>query len=372
MKPKRAIIIERDAILGTPPGKSTGINALRNFNFMPGCINALTRIIRQMDFVPVMIILQDRKDGSSSRRKSQGLLHDLMMRILKNEGITFGECIPVSSSKGKEAGKGFAVLKRFLKNNAVDTAASCVIGSTLSILEVAEKTGCKALIIRTDDNREVLSEIKDGRALVAESWEYIVAYLGSTERSATLVRKTAETDVAVTLRLDGNGTGTVSTGLGFFDHLLSQIARHSGMYLDIKVKGDLHVDEHHTVEDTALVLGEAVYNALGSKRGIERYGFALPMDDSGAQVLLDFGGRNWLEWDVTFRRERVGDMPTELFFHFFKSFTDTARCNLHITARGRNEHHKIEAVFKAFARAMRMAIRKEPFLNTIPSTKEMI
>jgi imidazoleglycerol-phosphate dehydratase/histidinol-phosphatase len=255
-----------------------------------------------------------------------------------------------------------------------DLAGSFVIGDRVTDIELAKNLGAKGIFFAAQSRSKELVDqnLDESCALITENWDDIFSYLAIGERTATICRKTSETDIFVELKLDGTGKCDISTGLGFFDHMLDQIGRHSGCDLTIKVTGDLAVDEHHTIEDTGIALGEAIRKALGDKRGIERYGFCLPMDDCLAQVALDFGGRSWLVWDANFQREKVGDVPTEMFFHFFKSLSDAALANLNIKAEGTNEHHKIEGIFKAFARALKMAIRKDPYVQSLPSTKGVL
>ncbi len=259
-------------------------------------------------------------------------------------------------------------------DGSYDLRSSYVIGDRLTDIRLAANLSAKGILLGSPERQEEIEEagLSGDCVLIAESWDDIWSYLSSPPRLAEITRNTRETQISIRLNLDGNGMSDISTGLGFFDHMLEQIPRHAGIDLELTADGDLQVDEHHTVEDTALALGEAFRQALGEKKGIMRYGFLLPMDDSLAQVAIDFGGRSWLVWDVSFKREKVGDVPTELFFHFFKSFSDAARCNLNISVKGDNEHHKIEAVFKAFAKAIKMAVRKDPYDNSLPSTKGVL
>jgi imidazoleglycerol-phosphate dehydratase/histidinol-phosphatase len=262
------------------------------------------------------------------------------------------------------------MLKQFLQGN-YDLVNSWVIGDRQTDVEMARNLGARA-ILYTSDPGAVTAVTSSYCSLITNNWDDIFDKVAQGIRTAHIERKTGETTIDAELNLDGTGNYKIDTGIGFFDHMISQLARHSGCDLKVHVKGDLEVDEHHTIEDTAIALGEALYQALGDKRGIERYGFALPMDDCQAQVLIDFGGRPWLVWDAVFNREKIGEMPTEMFMHFFKSFSDAARCNLNISARGTNEHHKIEAIFKALARALKMAIRKDVFSNELPTTKGIL
>jgi imidazoleglycerol-phosphate dehydratase/histidinol-phosphatase len=255
-----------------------------------------------------------------------------------------------------------------------DLKNSFVIGDRWSDIQLAKNLGCKAIWLKSlhELSAEQQQEFRDTIVLETDNWNEVYSFLQSGTRKVFVQRNTLETQIKVVLDLDGTGSAVVNTGVGFFDHMLEQIARHGKLDLDVDVRGDLHIDEHHTIEDTGIALGEAFSKALFDKRGLERYGFALPMDDAEAKVLIDFGGRNWIVWDAEFRRERIGDMPTEMFFHFFKSFSDAAKCNLNIECKGTNEHHKIEAIFKAFARAIRMAIKKDPFSNYLPTTKGLL
>ena len=298
-----------------------------------------------------------------------------MLKAFANEGVTFDDIIidrtfPEENAPTRKPGT--ALLGKYL-DGTYDLAGSYVIGDRITDAMLARNLGAKAILLREpgkelDEEIEV-SGLKDTVELVTPSWDDILPVLQGGVRRATVNRHTSETAIDIDLNLDGSGKADISTGLGFFDHMLDQIARHSGIDLTIKVKGDLHVDEHHTIEDTAIALGEALNKALGDKRGIERYGFVLPMDDCLCTVAIDFGGRPWLVWDVEFNREYVGDMPTEMFLHFFKSLSDNARMNLFIRAEGDNEHHKIEGIFKALARAIRQAVRRDPLHFTLPSTK---
>jgi len=286
------------------------------------------------------------------------------MAILEGENIHFKK-VHIDKSFEHEnlpsRKPGTDMLTEYMVGN-YDLENSYVIGDRLSDIQLAKNLGCKAIFIGKENASEA--------ALTTTKWADIYPFLKSPERKASVVRTTKETDIAIELNLDGTAKAEMDTGIGFFDHMLEQIARHSGCDLSVKVKGDLHIDEHHTIEDTALALGEAFLKALGNKKGIERYGFLLPMDDALAQIAIDFSGRNWLVWEAEFKREKIGEMPTEMFYHFFKSFTDTAKCNLNIKVEGDNEHHKIEAIFKAFAKAIKMAIQRTS--DRIPSTKGML
>ncbi|MEY4885245.1 MAG: hypothetical protein RL151_554, partial [Bacteroidota bacterium] len=308
-------------------------------------------------------------------------VHDLIMRTLEGEGIRFAAVhidptFPHEQAPTRKPGTG--MLTQYFDVDKYDLANSFVIGDRITDVQLAKNLGCRAIWMNqepglgasavTDD----MEALRDVIALESAEWSEIYAFIKHGLRVVTHHRKTNETDIRIEVNLDGSGKADIHTGLGFFDHMLDQIARHGRIDLKVDARGDLHIDEHHTIEDTGIALGEAFAQALADKRGIERYGFALPMDEAEAKVLVDFGGRNWLVWDAEFKRERIGEMPTEMFFHFFKSFSDAARCNLNIACRGDNEHHKIEAIFKAFAKAIRMAVRRDPFSNHLPSTKGVL
>jgi imidazoleglycerol-phosphate dehydratase/histidinol-phosphatase len=303
------------------------------------------------------------------------------MKTLEGEGIHFKEVLIDRSfvADNKPTRKpGIGMMTAYLKNEGYDIANSYVIGDRITDVQLAKNLGCKAIWLSNDQSlgaAEIKDEIESLNNVIkleTTEWKKVYQFLRSGLREVTHERNTSETRIKVSVNLDGSGKSDVHTGVGFFDHMLDQIARHGMIDLNIQVKGDLHIDEHHTIEDTALALGEAFSKALADKRGMERYGFALPMDDADARVLIDFGGRNWLVWNASFTREKIGAMPTEMFFHFFKSFSDAAKCNLNIECNGDNEHHKIEAIFKAFAKAIRMAVKKDPFSNYLPSTKGVL
>jgi imidazoleglycerol-phosphate dehydratase/histidinol-phosphatase len=270
------------------------------------------------------------------------------------------------------------MLTKYIANDQYDLVGSYVIGDRLTDVQLAKNLGSKCILINNPDGvgfidlNEVDASLRDTVVLSTTNWEDIYRFLKLGMRTVKHARNTNETKIDIELNIDGTGKADISTGIGFFDHMLEQIARHGKMDLKVVVKGDLHIDEHHTIEDTGIALGEAMYLALSDKRGMERYGFSLPMDDAEAKVLIDFGGRNWIVWDAEFKREKVGDMPTEMFFHFFKSFSDACKCNLNISCKGENEHHKIEAIFKAFAKAIRMAVKKDPMHDALPSTKGVL
>jgi imidazoleglycerol-phosphate dehydratase / histidinol-phosphatase len=304
-----------------------------------------------------------------------------VMKSLVGEGINFSQVFidrtfPSDNAPTRKPGTG--LLLDYINSSDYDLPNSYVIGDRITDVQLAKNLGCKAIWLNNDPDLGV-AEISDANkdlqsciALETRSWEEIYVYLKTGLRQVVHERNTNETKILVELNVDGSGKADIQTGLGFFDHMLDQIARHGKMDLKVVTKGDLHIDEHHTIEDTGIALGEAFAKALADKRGMERYGFALPMDEADAKVLLDFGGRNWIVWNANFSRERIGEMPTEMFFHFFKSFSDAAKCNLNIECHGENEHHKIEAIFKAFAKAIRMAVKKDPLSNYLPSTKGVL
>ncbi len=373
----KVLFIDRDGTLIVEPPVDYQIDSLEKLEFYPGVFQNLTRIVNNLDFELVMVSNQDGLGTNSFPEDTFWPAQNKMLTALENEGLTFNEIhidpsLPEENSPNRKPGTG--MLQKYFSDE-YDLAGSFVIGDRITDVELAKNLGCKAILLTNENSGlEELKEkgFEDVAVLTTPFWEAVSEFLLKTERSATVTRKTSETDIEVTINIDGTGKTDIYTGLGFFDHMLDQIGRHSGCDLKVKVNGDLNVDEHHTIEDTALALGEAVKKALGDKRGIERYGFSLPMDDCMAQVLIDFGGRAWLVWDADFKREMVGDMPTEMFLHFFKSFSDAAACNINIKAEGENEHHKIEGIFKAFARAIKAAIRKDPFDNRLPSTKGML
>ncbi len=375
-KKKKVLFIDRDGTLIREPAEDLQVDTLEKLEFMPGVFRNLSMVRKHFDYEWVMVTNQDGLGTPSFPEKDFQLVQDKMIRAFEHEGIRFDAVyidphFEEDNAPTRKPGTG--MLTAYL-DGSCDLANSFVIGDRLTDLELARNLGCQGIFLGPESRWQQVAAagLEEVCSLKTESWDGIYAFLASRGRRAEVSRETAETTVRVSLDLDGAGKADISTGIGFFDHLLEQIPRHAGCSLSIHTRGDLHVDEHHTIEDTALALGEAFYRVLTDKRGLERYGFALPMDDCRAEVLIDFGGRNWLEWEAEFKREKIGEMPTEMFFHFFKSFTDTAKCNLHIRAGGTNEHHKIEAVFKAFARAVRMAVRRESGSGLFPSTKNRI
>jgi imidazoleglycerol-phosphate dehydratase / histidinol-phosphatase len=367
---KRALFIDRDGTLILEPPDEQ-IDSLEKLEFYPGVFHGLGKIARQLDYELVMITNQDGLGTDRFPESTFWPAHQKMMRALEGEGIKFSEVLidrsfPHENRPTRKPGTGLLI--SYLTGD-YDLSQSYVIGDRITDIQLAKNIGAKGILINNGSLEATLQKagLEGDCSKITTSWDDIYrVVLG--ERLAYVKRTTKETDIHVAINLDGSGQSKVATGLGFFDHMLDQIAKHGQIDLQISVKGDLHIDEHHTIEDTALALGEAFGKALGNKIGLERYGFLLPMDDCLAQVAIDFGGRPWLVWEADFKREKIGEMPTEMFYHFFKSFTDTARCNLNIQAQGSNEHHKIEAIFKGFAKAIRQAIKRNDS-NQLPSTK---
>jgi imidazoleglycerol-phosphate dehydratase/histidinol-phosphatase len=371
---KRVLFIDRDGTLIVEPPITFQVDNLEQMEFLPAVIRNLHFIRKNLDFEWVMVTNQDGLGTPANPQENFDIIQGKMLEVLKNEDIIF-DAIFIDKSYPEDnlptRKPGTAMLTQYM-NGDYDLENSFVIGDRLTDVELAKNLGCKAILI---DDEKLLEEnpvLKTYCALATTDWNKISDFLFAKERKAVIQRTTKETDIYVEINLDGSGKTEISTGLHFFDHMLDQIGKHSGMDLIVKVKGDLNVDEHHTVEDTGIALGEALLQALGDKRGIERYGFCLPMDDCLCSVALDFGGRSWIVWDAEFKREKIGDMPTEMFFHFFKSLSDAAKMNLNIKAEGANEHHKIEGIFKAFARSIKMAIRRDIFNYELPSTKGVL
>lgn len=372
---KKVLFIDRDGTIVIEPPVDYQLDAFEKLEFYPKAIRNLYFIRQKLDFEFAMVTNQDGLGTPSFPEDTFWPVHNLVLNTLRNEGVTFDEIFidrsfPEDNAPTRKPRTG--MLTRYLNNEDYDLAGSFVIGDRATDVELANNLGCKAILLQ--DDKECLKEknLEDVCVLATTNWDCVAEFLFAGERTAEVQRTTKETDIRIRLNLDGNGTCHISTGLGFFDHMLEQIGKHGGIDLDITVKGDLEVDEHHTIEDTAIALGECIYQALGSKRGIERYGFCLPMDDCLCQVSLDFGGRAWLVWDAEFHRENIGDMPTEMFLHFFKSLSDSARMNLNIKAEGQNEHHKIEGIFKALARSIKMAVRRDIYHYEVPSSKGCI
>jgi len=358
---KKVLFIDRDGTIISEPADEQ-VDSFEKLAFLPEAITCLSKITKETDFELVMITNQDGLGTESFPEDTFWPVQNLMLKILKGEGVEFKEIFidrSLPSDKAPTRKPGTEMLVQYLAKG-IDLDSSYVIGDKITDIQLAKNLGCKAIFITRDSSPDA--------ALCTTAWNEIYSFLKRLPRIATVKRKTSETRIEVKLNLDGMGKSSIHTGLGFFDHMLEQIARHGNVDLEIEAKGDLKVDEHHTVEDVAISLGEAFLKSLGGKKGIERYSFVLPMDDSLAEVALDFGGRSWLIWEAEFKREKIGEIPTELFFHFFKSFSDSAKCNLNIKAVGENEHHKIEAIFKAFSKAIKMAAKQTDNFN-LPSTK---
>lgn len=378
---KRILFIDRDGTLIEEAPPTYQLDSYDKLTFYPHMFEFMTRIARELDYELVMVTNQDGLGTSSFPEDTFWPLHNLVMKSLEGEGIRFSavhidRTFPKDNAPTRKPGIG--MLTQYLDNEEYDIENSFVIGDRITDVQLAKNLGCKAIWLKNDTSlgaaeiNDKMTELQPVIALETTNWSDIYQFLRQGLRQVWHDRNTNETQIKIELNIDGAGKAKINTGLGFFDHMLDQIARHGKMDLNIQAHGDLHIDEHHTIEDTGIALGEAFAKALADKRGMERYGFALPMDEADAKVLIDFGGRNWLVWNASFKRERIGEMPTEMFFHFFKSFSDAARCNLNIECRGDNEHHKIEAIFKAFAKAIRMAVRRDPLSNYLPSTKGVL
>ncbi len=362
---KRVLFIDRDGTIIQEPADEQ-IDSLEKLSFLPSAITALHQLAIHTDYQLVMVTNQDGLGTPSFPEDTFWPAHNKMLEILEGVGVTFADIYIDRTFENDQAPTrkpGTGMLGKYL-SGSYDLANSYVIGDRISDVALGENLGSKSILI-SDSPYEPAT-------FTAKNWSEILTHLMVGDRRATVSRITNETKISVTVNLDGAGISKIDTGLGFFDHMLDQLARHGQMDIHLEVAGDLQVDEHHTIEDTAIALGEVIDQALGNKRGIERYGFALPMDDCLAQVALDFGGRSWLVWEASFNREKVGDMPTEMFKHFFNSFCDSARCNLNIRAEGENEHHKIESIFKAFARCVKMAVKRDPKSRQLPTTKGLL
>ncbi|MEO9021159.1 MAG: bifunctional histidinol-phosphatase/imidazoleglycerol-phosphate dehydratase HisB [Ginsengibacter sp.] len=378
---RRVLFIDRDGTLIVEPPVTNQLDAFSKLEFYPHVFEYLVRIVKELKYELVMVTNQDGLGTDAFPEESFWPIQNFVLKAFENEGIVFSEIFidrtfPHENKPTRKPGTG--MLKKYFDNEKYDLENSFVIGDRLTDVELAKNLGSRAFFINNFQelgNGEITvskKELKDVIALETQDWKDIYHFLKQPQRKVSHSRNTNETKIEVEMNLDGKGKADIKTGLGFFDHMLEQLAKHSGMDLTIHCNGDLHIDEHHTIEDVALALGESLSQALGNKRGIERYGFLLPMDDCLAQVAIDFGGRNWLVWDAEFKREKIGEMPTEMFYHFFKSFSDASKSNLNIKAEGTNEHHKIECIFKAFAKAIKMAIRRDPLNNSLPTTKGIL
>ena len=377
---KKVLFIDRDGTLVIEPPIDYQLDRFEKLEFYPKVFQYLGKIAKELDFELVLVTNQDGLGTESFPEDTFWPVHNFVMSTFEKEGIVFKEQIIDRTFAGDNAPTrkpNTGLLTEYI-NGDYDLANSFVIGDRLTDVELAKNLNAKGIFINThpEVGEEEISvkreELDYVIALETDSWEAIYNFLKVSDRTGSIVRNTNETQIQIDVNLDGTGKSTIDTGIAFFDHMLDQLARHGQLDLNIKVKGDLEVDEHHTIEDTAIALGEVFAKTLGNKLGIERYGFCLPMDDCLAQVSIDFGGRNWLVWEADFNREMIGKMPTEMFMHFFKSFTDGAKCNLNIKAEGTNEHHKIEAIFKAFAKAIKMAVKRDIENMILPSTKGML
>ncbi|MEX0981237.1 MAG: bifunctional histidinol-phosphatase/imidazoleglycerol-phosphate dehydratase HisB [Bacteroidales bacterium] len=372
MRPK-VLFIDRDGTLVVEPPIDYQLDSLDKLEFCPGVFRNLYKIRKLTDYLLVIVSNQDGMGTDAFPEADFVPPHEKILKAFENEGIVFDEVLidpsrPEEKSPNRKPGTG--MLTKYM-NGDYDLENSFVIGDRLTDLQLAKNLGARGIFYGSAKMAKEIyhTGMEQYCALTTDNWDDISNFIRSSMRTGRVMRATKETNIDLQLSLDGTGTSDISTGLGFFDHMLDQIAKHGNFDLKIRVEGDLHVDEHHTVEDTGLALGEAFLQALGNKKGISRYGFTLPMDESLAAVAVDFGGRPWLVWDATFNREKIGDVPTELFAHFFKSFSDTSQSNLNIKAEGENEHHKIEAIFKAFSRALRGAVALDPYNDSLPSTK---
>ena len=374
----RVLFIDRDGTLIKEAPPTYQLDSFDKLEFYPDMFTWMRRIANELDFELVMVTNQDGLGTPAFPENSFLPVHQFVMKSLENEQIHFKKVFidrtfPTDNAPTRKPGTG--MLTEYLNDEMYDIANSFVIGDRITDVQLAKNLGCKAIWLNNDSSLGG-AEVKDSQealrsviALETTEWQPIYEFLKLGKRHIVHERNTNETKIRIELDLDGTGTTQISTGLHFFDHMLDQLGRHSGIDLSIQAKGDLHIDEHHTIEDTAIALGETFGKALGDKKGIGRYGFSLPMDDALAQVAIDFGGRSWLVWDADFKREKIGDMPTEMFYHFFKSFADAAKCNLNIQVSGDNEHHKIESVFKALAKSIKMAVKRDAANMQLPSTK---
>jgi imidazoleglycerol-phosphate dehydratase/histidinol-phosphatase len=372
------LFIDRDGVVLEEPATDFQIDHIDKTVFVPGVISNLKKIANDFGYYKVMVTNQDGLGTASYPTETFKPYQDLMLRTLKGEGFEFDEILidkTFAKDNAPTRKPGIGLVQHLLDASKFDLSNSFVIGDRWSDIELAKNLGCKAIYLKS--NLHSLSPeqeiaLRPTIAFETANWEDIYSFLKLGLRKVVHERNTKETKIHVELNLDGKGDATIHTGLGFFDHMLEQIARHGALDMRIQCDGDLHIDEHHTIEDVGIALGEAFAKGLMDKRGMERYGFAIPMDEAEAKVLIDFGGRNWIVWDANFKREKIGEMPTEMFFHFFKSFSDAAKANINISCKGDNEHHKIEAIFKAFAKAIKMAVKRNPASDALPSTKGVL
>lgn len=378
---RKILFIDRDGTLIKEAPPTYQLDSFDKLEFYPDMFTWMRRIANELDFELVMVTNQDGMGTVSFPENTFWPVHNFVMKSLVNEGINFSaahidKTFPTDNAHTRKPGTG--MLTQYINNSEFDIAGSFVIGDRITDVQLAKNLGCKAIWLNNDANlgagelNDEIASLQPTIVLETTNWKSIFEYLRLGQRIIQHERNTNETKIHILMNLDGKGNTTIDTGLNFFNHMLDQLGRHSSIDLTIKVNGDLHIDEHHTIEDTAIALGEAFALALGNKKGIERYGFTLPMDDCLAQVALDFGGRSWLVWEADFKREKIGDVPTEMFYHFFKSFSDAAKCNLNIKAEGDNEHHKIESIFKAMAKAIKAAVKRDVDNQQLPSTKGVL
>ncbi len=377
---QKLLFIDRDGTIIDEPKTDFQIDSLEKLEFLPKALSNLRKIAEETDHKLIMVTNQDGLGTESFPEDTFWPAHNKMLKTMENENIHFSavhidRSFPHENLPTRKPATG--LLTEYINNNIYDLANSYVLGDRATDVQLAVNLGAKAIFITDGLTNNLIEgftpEQKEATKLVTNDWDEIYEFLKLPARTASIERNTKETKIKIELNLDGTGKSEIHTGLGFYDHMLDQVAKHSGSDLKIFVEGDLHIDEHHTIEDTALALGEAYLKALGDKKGTNRYGFLLPMDEALAQVAIDFSGRPWLVWDASFKREKIGEMPTEMFYHFFKSFSDTSKCNLNIKCEGDNEHHKIEAIFKAFAKSIKMAVKRNlNEMNSLPSTKGVL
>ena len=379
---KKILFIDRDGVIIKEAPPTYQLDSFSKLEFYPDMFKYLRKITEELNYVFVMVTNQDGLGTASFPEDTFWPVHNFVLQSLKNENIQFTDVFidrtfPQDNAPTRKPGTG--MLTKYLSDPAYDLINSFVIGDRITDMQLAKNIGCKGFWLNNDTSlgvaeiNDTIDELrKDVIILESPNWESIYNYLKLPPRRIVHQRNTNETKITIDVNLDGTGKASLNTGLGFFDHMLEQIARHGNIDLSVECKGDLHIDEHHTIEDTGIALGEAIIKALGDKKGIERYAFVLPMDECLAQVAIDFGGRNWIVWDAEFKREKIGEMPTEMFFHFFKSFSDAAKCNLNMKVEGDNEHHKIESIFKAFAKCIKQAVKRDINNDSLPSTKGVL